>query len=254
MRFSESPSPALHTGYSPPSDGGSGGDAFTLAPGQVLLRGKVHEFYASAAARGAATGLVAAAAIGLSANRRPVFWIEQSPQSGPVATLHGAGWSALGGDPDQCIFVRAPDPRQLIILTADILKNSPDAVLITQVIGRWAELDLTASRRLSLAAERSGATLLLLRIAAEPVPSSAQTRWHVLPAPSMPLPGNAPGHPCFDIELLRQRGGPAGQCWRVEWDCEQQSFRQPALSGAVVPLSVGGTLGSNILPLTRDAA
>jgi protein ImuA len=98
------------------------------------------------------------------------------------------------------------------------------------------ELDLTASRRLSLAAEKSGVPLLLLRMNAEPVPSAAETRWRVAAAPSHALPGNAPGMPCFDVELLRCRSRPAGQSWRLEWDRDRKLFRDAALPGAVVPV------------------
>ena len=71
-------------------------------------------------------------------------------------------------------------------------------------------LDLTASRRLALAAEQSGVTLLMLRLEAEPVPSAADTRWAVSAAPSQALEANAPGPPQLEIELLRRRVGPFG--------------------------------------------
>src|SRR3546814_11674827 len=85
-----------------------------------------------------------------------------------------------------------------------------------------SELDLTASRRLALAAEKSGTTLLLLRTGADPVPSAAQTRWSVASAPSRAFAANAPGTPTFDITLLRQRSGPSGTSWRLEWNRYQR--------------------------------
>jgi protein ImuA len=110
------------------------------------------------------------------------------------------------------------------------------------VIELWGEprpLDLTASRRLAMAAESSGVTTLLLRIAAAPAPSAAQTRWRVAAAPSLPLAANAPGHPAFDLELMRQRGGPEGLRWQVEWNRETRILADAAapLLGAVVPLA-----------------
>jgi protein ImuA len=100
-------------------------------------------------------------------------------------------------------------------------------------------LDLTASRRLALAAEQSGATLFLLRLGAEPAPSAADTRWAVSAAPSEALEANAPGAPTFDIELLRRRSGPSGMRWRLEWNRDRLAFIDPALPGAVVSLSTG---------------
>jgi protein ImuA len=104
------------------------------------------------------------------------------------------------------------------------------------MLGQSPRLDLTASRRLALAAEKSGVTLLLLRIDAQASPSAADTRWQVAAAPSQALEANAPGPVALDIELLRRRAGPAGMRWRVEWNRDACAFREPALSGAVVSL------------------
>jgi protein ImuA len=102
-------------------------------------------------------------------------------------------------------------------------------------VPRW-----TANRRLALATEKSGVSLFLLRIDAMPVPSAAETRWQVAAAPSRALPGQAPGLPTFDITLLRQRSGPSGLDWRLEWDRDQRKFREAAVSGAVVPVPARG--------------
>lgn len=88
-------------------------------------------------------------------------------------------------------------------------------------------------------AERSGAPLVLLRIDATPKPSAAQTRWQVASAPSRTLPGNAPGLTTFYVTLLRQRAGPCGLVWRLEWDRDHRIFREAPLSGGVVPVPAG---------------
>src|SRR3546814_11133116 len=110
-------------------------------------------------------------------------------------------------------------------------------------ISDWSS-DVCSSDLLSLAAETSGVTVLLLRVSALPAPSTAHTRWAVRSAPSLPLEANAPGHPAMEVELLRQRGRPAGGVWQVEWDREQTIFRdrkrdRPALSGRSEERSVG---------------
>src|SRR3546814_16745194 len=90
-----------------------------------------------------------------------------------------------------------------------------------------------------------------------PAPSTAHTRWAVRSAPSLPLEANAPGHPAMEVELLRQRGRPAGGVWQVEWDREQTIIRdrnrdRPALSGAVVHLPVRGPAGAEeVIPFRR---
>ncbi len=61
---------------------------------------------------------------------------------------------------------------------------------------------------------------------------------------------DAPGAPAFDLELLRWRGGPAGTRWRLDWDKDEQAFRDAALSGAVLPLAARRT----VHPLGAEAA
>ena len=59
--------------------------------------------------------------------------------------------------------------------------------------------------------------------------------------------GGAPGMPAFEIELLRQRGGPAGWRWRVEWDRDRVSFGQGAgaqISGDLATVPDGGSLAA----------
>ena len=116
--------------------------------------------------------------------------------------------------------------------------------LIVEAHGKCAGLDLTASRRLALAVEQSGVTLLMLRLEAEPVPSAADTRWAVSAAESSALDANAPGPPMFEIELLRRRAGPSGMRWRLEWDRDQSIFREPALPGAMVSLPSRGPVSA----------
>src|SRR3546814_12766980 len=83
-------------------------------------------------------------------------------------------------------------------------------------LGSAPALNLTASRRLALAAEKSGVTALLVRADATPCPSAAQSRWEVQSLASAPLEANAPGGPAMEIELLRHRDGLAGRSWRGE--------------------------------------
>ena len=51
---------------------------------------------------------------------------------------------------------------------------------------------------------------------------------------------NAPGHPAFDVTLLRHRGGIAGIEARLEWNRDRQSFDQTPLPGGVPAVAIGG--------------
>src|SRR3546814_206749 len=120
-----------------------------------------------------------------------------------------------------------------------ILRCGGAGALIVEVWGSAPALNLTASRRLALAAEKSGVTALLVRADATPCPSAAQSRWEVQSLASAPLEANAPGGPAMEIELLRHRAGLAGRSWRVEWDRDRLCFSEPALPRAVVPFPIG---------------
>jgi protein ImuA len=112
-----------------------------------------------------------------------------------------------------------------------------DAVgaVVLEVWGEAKQLDLVASRKLTLAAQASGATGLVLRMAAEPRASTAETRWIVRAAHSPPAPGpsSAWGSPLFEAQLARNRHGPTGR-WIMEWKCDECLFGKPAANSQPV--------------------
>lgn len=238
----------------------SGVASLDAAVGGGLAHGRIHEIYAAEAGdAGAASGFAAALAAGMGGAEGTFVWLRTRRSAGMVGMLQANGWAELGGMPTRGLVGIVPDVRALLRAAVDALRCDGLGAVIVEGWGPMRELDLTASRRLALAAERSGVPLLLLRIDAKPVPSAAQTRWQVAAAPSRALPGHAPGMPAFDITLLRQRSGPSGLDWRVEWDRDKCKFREAALSGAMVPVPVhrpAADTGSRLLsyPHRRDAA
>ena len=111
---------------------------------------------------------------------------------------------------------------------ADALACDAVGAVVLEVWGEARQLDLVASRKLTLAAQASGVTGLLLRVAAQPQPSTAETRWIVRAAHSPPAPHwNAWGAPVFDAQLVRNRHGPVGR-WIMEWKCDECLFSEPA--------------------------
>lgn len=223
----------------------SGHAAFDAFLGGGIARGKTHELFAGAEKDDddGASAAGFAAMLGLLAQPpgKPLLWLRTDAAERRCGRLDAAGFAELGGDPASLVLARAPDDVALLRGAADALRCAGLGAVVIECLGNPRTLDLTASRRLTLVAERSGATGLLLRIGATPAPSAAETRWAVRAAPSAPLEAGAPGRPALDLELLRRRAGPAGMRWRVEWDRDARCFREPALSGAVLPLPLGGT-------------
>lgn len=208
------------------------------ALGGGLASGRIHEVYAAepedaASAAGFAMGLM----VHMTGPDRPVVWLREPRAVRAGGVLQAQGWDELGGGPGRALAGMMDNATALLRAAVDALRCAALGGVIMESWGPMRELDLTASRRLALAAERSGVPLVLLRTEAQAVPSAAQTRWQVAAAPSSPLPGNAPGLPAFDVTLLRQRSGPCGMGWRLEWDRDRCLFREAPLPGAVVPLS-----------------
>ena len=217
----------------------SGLDTLDAVLAGGLALGRVHEVFAAESEdAGSAAGFTMAVVTGMAGNRT-LLWLRSCRAAGLGGVLQANGWAELGGAPGQALFGILPDTKALLKAAVHALRCAALGAVVIESRGAMPELDLTASRRLALAAEASGVPLFLLRIDAVPVSSAASTRWKIAAAPSQALPGNAPGHPTFDLELLRQKSGPSGLHWRLEWDCDQRIFREAALSGAVVSVPVG---------------
>lgn len=219
----------------------TGHEDFDAAFDGGLTRGRVHELFALEADDAAsAAGFAAMLALRAGREGAPVLWLRTDEAERRSGRLYGPGLAELGGNPGTLVIGQAPDPVALLRGAADAARCAGLPALIVECWGKCPALDLTASRRLALAAERSGTTVIMLRADAEPSPSAAETRWSVRSAGSNGLEADAPGPPLFEIQLLRRRAGPAGMRWRMEWDRDRCIFREPSLPGDLVSLPSRG--------------
>ena len=197
----------------------------TLQGGLALAA--MHEVFAEGRQSAAATGFIAGLA-GRAAARRPLVWIRQDFAEIESGALSMAGLAELGLDPRRVVTVRAADVDVALRTAADALACDAVGAVVLEVWGEARQFDLVASRKLTLAAQASGVTGLLLRVAAQPAPSTAETRWIVRAAHSPPASvGSAWGAPVFDAQLVRNRHGPVGR-WIMEWKCDECLFEKPA--------------------------
>ena len=173
----------------------------------------------------------------------PVLWLRQEEAERQGGQLHAPGLAEIGLDPARLLLGVLPDAVTLLRAAADVVRCAEVGAVVIELWRNPRALDLTASRRLAVAAEASGVTALMLRAQAEPSPSAAQTRWAIRAAPSEALEAQAPGYPTFDVELLRQRGRSSGGHWRLEWDRERVGFREASASGAVAAAAERGPAG-----------
>ena len=134
-----------------------------------LAKAAVHEVFAEGHQGATATGFIAGLA-GRVASRRPLVWVRQDFSEVESGALSMSGFSELGLDPRLLVTVRASDVDSALRTAADALACDALGAVILEVWGDARQLDLVASRKLTLAAQASGVTALLLRMAATPMP------------------------------------------------------------------------------------
>ena len=162
-------------------------------------------------ASGAAMAL-ALALDGLPApDERSVLWVQDA------ASIRLTGRPYRPGLPAalrrRVIHVEATSCEDALFALEEGLRCRELACVIGEITGNPRALGLTASRRLSLAAEKHGVPLFLVRLDAARDLGSARMRWQVSAAPSLPPRWNsqAPGSPAWHAELFRARGHAPGE-------------------------------------------
>lgn len=209
-----------------------------------LPRAALHEVFAEKPGDTAsASAFAMMLALCLADTGRPILWVMEEKVPRYSGRLYPPGLIALGGNPDAIVLVETRDVKDALRASADAIRSAAVAAVILSVRGNARMIDLTATRRLTLAASRGGVLALLLYFDAEPVASAAFSRWQIASAPSRLLAANAPGHPAFDVSLTRHRGGVAPFAARVEWNHEERSFRDSPLSGGLSAIASGGAAG-----------
>lgn len=194
-------------------------------PDGGLTLGRVHELLGEARSevRDAAVFGFACALlirIGLSSGPGAILWCARSANVlGGAPSAHGL--AALGLDPARVIFVDAREEADRLWAMEEGL-SVPGLAAVVGEFDPARRGDATASRRLQLAAEKSGVTGLILRPrlttergGGDRVPVAVETRWRVAAAPSPYGPHDA--RPVWDVTLERARRGRPGR-WRLAWE------------------------------------
>lgn len=203
---------------------------------------------AAAALAFAADALVAAPPVpGAEADdRRALLWVQDR------AAIRLGGRPYRPGLPpafrDRLIHVACDTPQDALFALEEGLRCRDLACVIGEVAGNPRALDFTASRRLSLAAERHGVPLWLVRLDAQADLGSARLRWRISAAPSARprWNGEAPGVPAWQAELFRARAHPPGT-WILRDDHGRLAAKRPAPSATPYPLGLAFATGGRSL-------
>ncbi len=169
--------------------------------------------------------LAATAGEGEGADSRQILWVQDR------AAIRQGGRPCLAGLPQdlrhRLIHVAVATPEDALFALEEGLKCRDLACVIGEIAGNPKALSFTASRRLSLTAEKHGVRLWLVRLGAAPDLSSARMRWQARAAPSAPGRWDpaAPGPATWHAELFRARTHAPGQ-WSLSDDAGTLRIRR----------------------------
>jgi protein ImuA len=192
-------------------------------PGGGLPLGSLHEVVGGH--QDLSHGAAAALFIGgvLARLEKPVLWVMKRRD------LFAPGLAGVGLHPDCVIYAEAGDTATLFMAMEEGLGQTG----LAAVVGEADRLPFAASRRLQLAAEKSGVMAVALRrwrMAEGEGETAALTRWRVSALPSASLPVAGLGRPRWHLELLRCRNGEAAS-WIVEGTDAQGHIALPSEPG-----------------------
>ncbi len=179
-------------------------------PGGGLAFGALHEFAGggSGTVDGASAALFAAGVAARSKGK--VLWCLTR------ADLFAPALSQAGLHPDRVIYCEADREEDVLASMEEGLSFGG----LAAVVGELVRLPMTASRRLQLAAEKTGTMGLVVRrwrrqteAADFGNPTASNTRWRISVLPSAPLPVAGVGRARWLAELMRVK---AGECAEFE--------------------------------------
>jgi protein ImuA len=203
--------------------------------GGGLACGVLHELAPAAPVHLAATsGFAAAVAARASGGRRQVLWIATDHAAAEGGAPYGPGLDLFGLASAHLLMLRVAKPVDVLFAMEEALRRRALACVIAELTSDGAAADLTATRRLALAA-REGVSAqtsgfgLLIRHKTTAMPSAAATRWEIASALSEPdalaRRSGGLGRARFDLSLRKNRRGPAGR-WTIEWNHHERIFEQ----------------------------
>lgn len=174
-----------------------------LLPGGGLRLDALHEVVGDAAATGFLAGI-----LGRMRRRAGlVVWCGERHGWQEGGLPYPPALAAFGVPAERLLLVEVDRLTELMRAVEDSLRSRAAMAVVAENMG----LDLTASRRLQLAAEAAETPVFALRRGAgTPIPpTAAATRWQVAPSPG--------GR--WQVGLDRCRGGDAaGRQWCLEWN------------------------------------
>lgn len=168
------------------------------------------------------TAAMACLLASVKGSNKPVLWITSRALVLDHGLPYGPGLKQYGFAPDRIILVQAHKALDALWAIEEGLKTDAFAA----VVGECVAMDLTASRRLTLAAQTHGSRCLLLMRSRETLSSAAHSRIRVSPATSQDalFDSQAPGDARGTVDLVKHRGGERPFSTVMEWPSNAQDY------------------------------
>jgi len=178
-------------------------------PNKVFPIAAVHEFISPTVTDAAATtGFITGLVSHLMNKGGMCIWVRTQP------VLFPPGLKVFGIEPDRIIFIDLNNEKDVLWTIEEALKCES----LTAVIAELKEINLTESRRLQLAVEKSRVTGFLHRRSPQKIENIAcVSRWQISPLASSirrGIPGV--GYPSWNVDLQKVRNGKPGR-WQIQW-------------------------------------
>jgi protein ImuA len=205
------------------------------ALGGGLPRATLHDLIPAAPlCLGAAMGFGLSLAIRASESlgtraAKPLLWLQTDFARHEAGALYGPGFERFGLPMERLIVLRVPRAIDALWAMEEALRCGAVGSVITELTNDDA--DLTATRRLALAARDSGGIGFLLRHRSCIGLSAATTRWEIAGAPGARDAYGGFGATTFLLDLVKNRRGTCGR-WNISWDHHARTFT-PAVSLSV---------------------
>jgi protein ImuA len=209
------------------------------ALGGGLLFGALHELSPRAPMHfGAAAGFALALA-SLRQGSKQTLWIQQEFAATEAGALYGPGLDLIGLASERILILRVPRAEDALWAMEETLKCRAAVTVIAELRNDGPWTDLTATRRLALAARENGGLGFLLRHRSSAAPSPAATRWEIAAISGARDRFGGLGPATFALTLVKNRRGPCAR-WLVLWNHHERVF-SPALSLGVAAAAGDGS-------------
>lgn len=207
----------------------------------TLPGGLVQEVFTDALRDGGASlGFALAQAKTLMSARRPsIFYVQLAAEGQAFGLPYGPGLDWFGVDPARLVIVRTADMTEFLWAAEEMIACRSVAAVVAEVKGEPKLLNFTASRRLSLRAGTSKASLFLLRYGQQRESSAGHLRWRLTPHRSGRNAHDGRGLGASRWQVRLEKGRIAGNQvdWSLEWtkngiavfsSSQAAPFRRPA--------------------------